>query len=168
MTYPFTEVFGEYINNEAHREMLKNASFSGLTLNKEEMRLKALLHVDTFANIMCLKAVSNSLKAALRLRSVELDYVLPPEALNSDCFPMLLKVLKVNVLQTNGFIDNCKYEFDGETLTVTLLGGGTYAKMPPQTHSLKTMFLSISAEKSPYFLRAKTAIPTILKREYAK
>ena len=36
MTYPFTEVFGEYINNEAHREMLKNASFSGLTLNKEE------------------------------------------------------------------------------------------------------------------------------------
>jgi len=124
MTYPFTEVFGEYINNEAHREMLKNASFSGLILNKEEMRLKALLHVDTFANIMCLKAVSNSLKAALRLRSVELDYVLPPEALNSDCFPMLLKVLKVNVLQTNGFIDNCKYEFDGETLTVTLLGGG--------------------------------------------
>ena len=60
MTYPFTEVFGEYINNEAHREMLKNASFSGLTLNKEEMRLKALLHIDTFANIMCLKAVSNS------------------------------------------------------------------------------------------------------------
>ena len=124
MNYPFLEVFGEYINNASYREMLKNAEFSDLYINKEEMRLKALLHVDEFKNIMCLKAVANSIKASLCFKAVELDYVLPPQALTSDCFPMLLKVLKVNVLQTNGFIDKCEYTFDGETLTVRLLSGG--------------------------------------------
>ena len=124
MNNGFVEVFGEYINDARHREMLKNAYFTDLYINKEEPALTALLHIDEFKNIMCLKAVANSLKAALCLRRVELDYVLPPESLTAECFPVLLKVLKVNVPLVNGFIDNSEHSFDGETLSVTLLGGG--------------------------------------------
>ncbi len=124
MNYSFLEVFGEYISNTSHREMLKNATFSDLNINREELRLTALLHFNEFKEIMCLKAAANSIKAALRFKSVELDYVLPPEALISDCFPMLLKVVKANVLQTNGFLDNSEYTFENDILTLKLLGGG--------------------------------------------
>lgn len=124
MTYNFLEVFGEYISDQKYREMLKCTSFSDLVINTESMTVSALLHVDEFKNIMCIKAISNYLKTALRMRLVNLDYVLPPEALNADCFPMLLKVLKVNVPQTNGFLDNTEYEFKDDVLTLTFLGGG--------------------------------------------
>ena len=55
---------------------------------------------------MCLKAVANEIKVALKFKSVEFEYVLPPEALTEKCFPMLLKVVRVNVPQTNGYFDN--------------------------------------------------------------
>ena len=124
MNNSFIDVFGEYINEAKFREMLKNASFSNLVINKEELSLSALLHIDEFKNIMCLKAVANSIKASLRFRRVEFDYVLPPEALNTDCFPMLIKVLRVNVPQTNGFLENIEYSFVGDNLSIKLLNGG--------------------------------------------
>ena len=61
MMYNFLEIFGEYIATEKYREMLKNTMFTDLVINKEDMQLKALLHVDIFNNIMCLKAVANEI-----------------------------------------------------------------------------------------------------------
>ena len=104
MMYNFLEIFGEYIATEKYRNMLKNTMFTDLVINKEDLHIKALLHVDIFDNIMCLKAVANEIKAALKFKSVEFEYVLPPEALTEKCFPMLLKVVRVNVPQTNGFL----------------------------------------------------------------
>lgn len=122
--YNFLEIFGEYIATEKHRDMLKNTMFTDLVINKEDLHIKALLHVDIFNNIMCLKAVANEIKAALKFKSVEFEYVLPPEALTEKCFPMLLKVVRVNVPQTNGFLDSIETNFDGETFTVNFLKSG--------------------------------------------
>ena len=102
----FLDIFGEYIATEKYRDMLKSTTFTGLEINKDAMSMKALLHVDAFQNIMCLKAVANEIKAALKFKIVEFEYVLPPEALTEACFPMLLKVMRVNVPQTNGFLEN--------------------------------------------------------------
>ncbi len=120
----FLEIFGEYIATPKYRDMLSNTSFTDLEINKDTMSMKALLHVDAFSNIMCLKAVANEIKAALRFKSVEFEYVLPPEALTEGCFPMLLKVMKVNVPQTNGFLDNIDTNFTGDTFTVNFLKSG--------------------------------------------
>ncbi len=122
--YNFLEVFGEYIATQKYRDMLKNTNFTDLEINKEEMVMKALLHVDAFSNIMCLKAVANEIKAALRFKRVEFEYVLPPEALTESCFPMLLKVVKVNVPQTNGFIDSVETKFSQDVFTVDFLRSG--------------------------------------------
>ena len=122
--FNFLEVFGEYISTEKYREMLNNTMFSDLYMNKTELALTALLHVDTFANIMCIKAVANEIKKALKLKRVELDYVLPQNALEESCFPMLLKVVRHNIPQTNGFLDAVETSFDGETFTVKFLKGG--------------------------------------------
>ena len=122
--YNFLEIFGEYIATEKYRDMLKNTMFTDLVINKEDLHIKALLHVDIFNNIMCLKAVANEIKAALKFKSVEFEYVLPPEALTEKCFPMLLKVVRVNVPQTNGFLDSIETNFDGETFTVNFLKSG--------------------------------------------
>ncbi len=124
MMYNFLEIFGEYIATEKYRDMLKNTMFTDLVINKEDLHIKALLHVDIFNNIMCLKAVANEIKAALKFKSVEFEYVLPPEALTEKCFPMLLKVVRVNVPQTNGFLDSIETNFDGETFTVNFLKSG--------------------------------------------
>ena len=124
MMYNFLEIFGEYIATEKYREMLKNTMFTDLVINKEDMQLKALLHVDIFNNIMCLKAVANEIKAALKFKTVEFDYVLPPEALTENCFPMLLKVVRVNVPQTNGFLDSIESNFSDETFTINFLKSG--------------------------------------------
>ena len=93
--YNFPEIFGEYISTEKYRGMLKNTLFTDLNINKENMTLTALLHIDTFDNIMCLKAVAAEVKSSLALKRVEFDYVLPPEALKLECFPMLLRVVKI-------------------------------------------------------------------------
>lgn len=122
--YNFLEIFGEYIATEKYRDMLKNTMFTDLVINKEDLHIKALLHVDIFNNIMCLKAVANEIKVALKFKSVEFEYVLPPEALTEKCFPMLLKVVRVNVPQTNGFLDSIETNFDGETFTVNFLKSG--------------------------------------------
>ncbi len=123
--YNFPEIFGEYISTEKYRDMLKNTLFSDLHINKEDMTLKALLHIDTFNNIMCLKAVANEIKAALKMRSVEFEYTLPPEALTADCFPMLLRVVRKNVPQTNGFLENnISTDFSNDTFTVNFLKHG--------------------------------------------
>ncbi len=124
MSYLFLDVFGEYISEPKFREMLKETTFTDLYINKEELKLTANLHFNEFKNIMCLKATANSIKIALRFKMVEFNFILPPEALKYECFPMLLKVLKVNVPQTNGFLDNSEYTFENDVLTVKFLGGG--------------------------------------------
>ena len=120
----FLEIFGEYIATEKYRDMLKSTTFTGLEINKDAMSMKALLHVDAFSNIMCLKAVANEIKAALKFKIVEFEYILPPEALTESCFPMLLKVMRVNVPQTNGFLENIDTSFTGDTFTVNFLKSG--------------------------------------------
>ena len=122
--YNFPEIFGEYISTEQYRGMLKNTLFSDLNIDKENMSLTALLHIDTFDNIMCLKAVANEIKKSLQLKSVEFEYALPPEALKAECFPMLLKVVRKNVPQTNGFLDAIETRFDGEVFTINFLKQG--------------------------------------------
>ncbi len=122
--YNFLEIFGEYISTPQYREMLKNTLFTDLNINKEELSLTAILHVDLFQNIMCLKAVANEIKSSLKMKKVEFEYVLPPEALKENCFPMLLKVVKKNIPQTNGFIDQVETTFDGETFTVNFIKQG--------------------------------------------
>ena len=122
--YNFPEIFGEYIATEKYRSMLSNTMFTDLHINKENSSMSAMLHVDTFQNIMCLKAVAGEIKNALKLKSVDFEYVLPPEALKAECFPMLLKVVKKSVPQTNGFLDDIDTEFDGETFTINFLKHG--------------------------------------------
>lgn len=124
MMYNFPEIFGEYIASEKYRDMLRNTMFTDLVINKEELTASALLHVDTFNNIMCLKAVANEIKKALHLKKVEFDYVLPPEALSESCFPMLLKVVKHNVPQTNGFLDSIETDFSDDVFTIKFLKSG--------------------------------------------
>ncbi len=120
----FLEIFGEYIATEKYRDMLKNTNFTDLEINKDIMSMKALLHVDAFQNIMCLKAVANEIKTALKFKTVEFEYVLPPQALTESCFPMLLKVMRVNVPQTNGFLDNIETSFIDDVFTVDFLKSG--------------------------------------------
>lgn len=122
--YNFLDIFGEYIATAKYREMLSNAYFTDLTLNEEDRRISALLHIDKFKNIMCLKAVAGEIKSALSLKGVEFDYVLPSEALDESCFPMLLKVVKVNVPQTNGFIDSIETNFSNDVFTIKFLKSG--------------------------------------------
>ena len=122
--YNFLEIFGEYVATEKYRSMLKNTLFTDLHINKESQVVTALLHVDTFENIMCLKAVANEIKTALRLKSVEFEYVLPPEALKENCFPMLLKVVKKSVPQTNGFLDDIDTKFENDVFTINFLKHG--------------------------------------------
>ena len=109
--YNFLEIFGEYISTDKYRNMLKNTLFTDLHINKEEQSMSALLHIDIFDNIMCLKAVAGEVKNSLSLKRVEFDYVLPPEALKYECFPMLLRVVKKSVPQTNGFLDQIETTF---------------------------------------------------------
>ena len=120
----FLEIFGEYIATEKYRDMLNKTTFTDLEINRDLMTMKALLHVDAFQNIMCLKAVANEIKSALRFKSVEFEYKLPPEALTESCFPMLLKVMRVNVPQTNGFLDNIDTTFTDDVFTVNFLKSG--------------------------------------------
>jgi hypothetical protein len=122
--YNFPEIFGEYIATEKYRSMLSNTLFTDLHINKEEGSMSALLHVDAFQNIMCLKAVANEIKYALKLKSVEFEYVLPPEALKTECFPMLLKVVKKSIPQTNGFLDEIDTEFENDVFTINFLKHG--------------------------------------------
>ena len=120
----FLEIFGEYIATPKYRDMLSSTSFTDLEINKDSMSMKALLHVDAFSNIMCLKAVANEIKTALKFKTVEFEYILPPEALTESCFPMLLKVMRVNVPQTNGFLENIDTSFTDDTFTVNFLKCG--------------------------------------------
>lgn len=122
--YNFPEIFGEYISTEKYRSMLKNTMFTDLHINKEEQSLTALLHIDTFDNIMCLKAVAAEVKSSLALKRVEFDYVLPPDALKLECFPMLLRVVKKSVPQTNGFLDQIETKFVDDVFTVKFLKHG--------------------------------------------
>ena len=124
MSNLFLDVFGEYISEPKYREMLKDTTFSDLYIHKEDLKLTANLHFKEFKNIMCLKATANEIKIALRFKTVEFNFFLPPEALDYSCFPMLLKVLKVNVPQTNGFLDNSEYTYEDDTLTIKFLSGG--------------------------------------------
>ena len=122
--YNFLEIFGEYISTDKYRSMLKNTLFTDLHINKEEQSMTALLHIDIFDNIMCLKAVAGEVKSSLSLKRVEFDYVLPPEALKYECFPMLLRVVKKSVPQTNGFLDQIETTFVDDVFTVKFLKHG--------------------------------------------
>ena len=122
--YNFLEIFGEYVATDKYRTMLKNTMFTDLHINKEAQSLSALLHIDIFENIMCLKAVAGEVKKALSLKNVEFDYVLPPDALKLECFPMLLRVVKKSVPQTNGFFDQIETQFVDDVFTVKFLKHG--------------------------------------------
>ena len=120
----FLTLFGEYITNDKHRAMLENAYLETASLNPAGGSLSFVLYVDRFENIMCLKAVGNDIKSALRLLSVDIDYRLPVAELCESCFPMLFKVVKVAIPTANGFLDAIEYGFSDDTLTVSLKSGG--------------------------------------------
>ncbi len=122
--YNFLEIFGEYIATPKYRDMLKNTMFTELNISKSEQSITALLHIDKFENIMCLKAVAGEIKTALKMKSVEFEFLLPADELKESCFPMLLKVVKKNVPQTNGFFDDIDTSFSGDTFTVNFLKHG--------------------------------------------
>ncbi len=122
--FNFLEIFGEYISTEKYRNMLKNTMFADLHINKENSAITATLHVDIFENIMCLKAVAAEIKAALKMKSVEFDYILPPEALKYECFPMLIRVVKKGVPQANGFLDDIETSFVDNVFTINFLKHG--------------------------------------------
>ncbi len=122
--YNFLEIFGEYIATQKYRDMLQNTMFTELNINTEQKMLTALLHIDKFNNIMCLKAVANEIKASLKLKSVEFEFLLPAEELRTECFPMLLKVVKKNVPQTNGFFDEIDTDFTNDVFTINFLKHG--------------------------------------------
>ena len=42
----FLEIFGEYVATDKYRQMLRNTLFTDLNINKEDMTMTALLHVD--------------------------------------------------------------------------------------------------------------------------
>lgn len=122
--YNFLEIFGEYIATERYRSMLSNTFFTELNINKEEQSITATLHIDKFENIMCLKAVANEIKFSLKMKRVEFEFVLPPEELTYSCFPMLLKVVKKSVPQTNGFLDDVETSFVDDVFTINFLKSG--------------------------------------------
>ncbi|HZJ75950.1 MAG TPA: hypothetical protein VFD25_05115, partial [Clostridia bacterium] len=124
MTSGFNEIFGKYICNRKHLTMLSNAKVLSVDIDKEDLTLNALLSVDLFENIMCLKATANEIKKALNLRSVQLDFILPPSQLKEECFPVLLRVAKVNIPVANGFLDDAKISFDDDKFTIELANGG--------------------------------------------
>ncbi len=173
MSNLFLDVFGEYISEPKYREMLKDVTFSDLYIHKEDLKIKANLHFKEFKNIMCLKATANEIKLALRFKTVEFNFLLPPEALNFSCFPMLLKVLKVNVPQTNGFLDNSEYTYENDVLTIKLLAGGcdicknaaadTYLENYIFEHFNKRISVVFEGEDSSVdeFLRAQEEIDAV-------
>ncbi|MGI6745181.1 MAG: PolC-type DNA polymerase III [Acutalibacteraceae bacterium] len=124
MSSGFCEIFGRYISKKKHLQMLDNAIVLSLDLDKENMTLDALLSVDRFENIMCLRSVAGEIKRALRLKKAELDYVLPPQELREECFLTLLKVVKVNIPVSNGFLEEAKVVFNEEHATIELKNGG--------------------------------------------
>ena len=124
MTSGFNEIFGRYISNTKYLTMLSNAKVLSVDIHKEDLTLNALLSVDLFENIMCLKATANEIKKALNLRSVQLDFTLPPAQLKEECFPVLLRVAKANIPVSNGFLDDAKISFNDDKFIIELVNGG--------------------------------------------
>lgn len=124
MSSSFGNTFGMYISKEKHLKALENASVLSISIDKENMTLSALLRVDRFENIMCLKSVAGEIKRALKLKEAQLDYVLPPHELKEEYLSTLLKVVKVNIPVSNGFLDEAKVNFNAEHVTIELKNGG--------------------------------------------
>ncbi len=124
MNYDFLTIFGEYIADAKCREMLAAAQFSDLAVNKTALTVNATIYFKKFEDILCLKKAAAEIKNALSMREVNFDYILPQEAFTDNCFPWLIKVVKHNVPQTNGFIDNCAVNYSGDVFSVNLAHGG--------------------------------------------
>ncbi len=124
MTDSFNSIFGEYISTRKYLAMLSNAKVLSADIDKENLSLNALISVDLFENIMCLKATADEIKRALSLRSVQIDFVLPPSQLKEECFPVLLRVAKANIPIANGFLEDVEISFDDDKLTINLANGG--------------------------------------------
>lgn len=124
MSSGFSEIFGRYISQEKHNKMLRDSKVLALDIDRDAMSLKAVLEVDRFENIMCLKAAANDIRRALGLKTAELDYVVPPNELKEECFSTLMRVVKSNIPMSNGFLDDAEVTFDGRNASIKLLGGG--------------------------------------------
>ena len=64
MSYEFLTAFGEYIADAKCREMLADAKFSDLVVNKTALTVSAVIHFNKFDNILCLKKAAAEIKNA--------------------------------------------------------------------------------------------------------
>ncbi|NLA76490.1 MAG: PHP domain-containing protein, partial [Clostridiales bacterium] len=120
----FLEVFGDYITAPALCEALKYAEIAELKINKEARGVRIVIKAERFDDIMCFRELSKTLREALKLKSVQLDYILPPEEFSPAICPGIFKVARAKIPQANGFLEDAEVCLTGNNLTVMLKHGG--------------------------------------------
>ncbi|NMP37900.1 MAG: PolC-type DNA polymerase III [Clostridiales bacterium] len=120
----FLEVFGDYVKTPALCESLKNAKIADITINKQACSMRLVISAEHFDDIMCFRELSRSLRETLRLKAVQLDYLLPPDEFSAEICPGIFKVARSKIPQANGFLEDAEVSLAGGVLTVMLKHGG--------------------------------------------
>ena len=116
------DFIGEYLS-EGLREILSGGLVEHINLDEENMKLGITAAFDRYIEDKNIILVQNEVKKALGLNKVTVIPHYRADALGEQCVPQLIRALKENIATANGFLENSKFSFSEDLLSVSVLNG---------------------------------------------
>lgn len=113
---------GEYLN-AGLREILSGGTVERIFLDEETMKLDISARFDRYVEDIYIINAQNEIKKAIGINKVIINPYFPSSAFSDKCIPQLVRVVKENIAAANGFLENAKFDFNENNITVTVFNG---------------------------------------------
>ncbi len=124
MNNSFFAMFQENISGVVGSEQLSGGEVLNLKIDKENRELYIAVRLIGVASKAVLFGCEKAIQSALELKKVEILPKYTPDMFTAEYFHDFVALLKRKTPYANGFFQDCKTEFENQTLTIELANGG--------------------------------------------
>ena len=123
-TVRLLDLFGAYQPEEEIKALLDDVKVFDAEINMERRQVAVTVHLGEYLPLGTVRKIEQGIAGAYAIRQMELRPVYEPSALSALCYTDVGLYLSGLFAPSMSILAGCKYALQGDTLTITLKGGG--------------------------------------------
>ncbi|MCR5151426.1 MAG: PolC-type DNA polymerase III [Clostridiales bacterium] len=129
------------------KNAIANAKVKKINLDDGGGELDITAAFESFVPCDMIDSIRRKVKETMGLKSVNINCVFSPECFDSAAMPFVAKILKERKPAANGFFDDARYSFEGDTLTVKIKGDETLLQNTGCTQEAEKIIFELFGKK---------------------
>ena len=142
-TVRLLDLFGAYQPEDQIKELLDDVKVFDAEINMERRQVAVTVHLKEYLPLGTVRKIEQGIAGAYAIRQMELRTVYEQSALRALCYTDVGLYLSEMFAPSLSILAGCQYALEGDTLTITLKGGGKEMLAPylgRTEHWLSNMF----------------------------